>query len=76
MTTYTSMGDGVQMGTCRRKRGAHGRSPESDVALRFHGCLGGGYYDSIIHVSPEGKRLGNENNIHAAADMAKETGFL
>ncbi len=75
MTTYTSMGDGVQMGTAV---GANVVRMEeaSNLMSHFAPTVVWGYYDSIIHVSPEGKRLGNENNIHAAADMAKETGFL
>lgn len=75
MTTYTSMGNGVEMGAAIGA-GLVRMEEASNLMSHFAPTVVWGYYDSLIHVSPEGKRLGNENNIHAAADHAKEAGFL
>jgi fumarate reductase flavoprotein subunit len=75
MTTYTSMGDGVQMGAAVGANLVRMEEP-SNLMAHYAPTVVWGYYNSIIHVSPEGKRLGNENNIHAAADYGKEAGFL
>jgi succinate dehydrogenase/fumarate reductase flavoprotein subunit len=75
MTTYTSMGDGVQMATAIGA-GTTRMEEAANLMSQFAPTVVWGYYNSIIHVSPDGKRLGNENNIHSAADNAKAAGFL
>lgn len=75
MTTYTSMGNGVEMGAAVGAGLVRMEEP-SNLMSHYAPTVVWGYYNSIIHVSPEGKRLGNENNIHSAADNAKEAGFL
>lgn len=73
VSTYTSMGEGVQMALAV---GAALTDMDSisNLMSHFAPTVVWGYYNSLIHVSPDGKRLCNENAIFEAPGKAYEAG--
>lgn len=73
MTTSTSMGEGIQMALAV---GANLSQMDSVANLMSHFApsVVFGIYDPLIHVSPEGKRMCNENSIFDAPGKAYAAG--
>jgi succinate dehydrogenase/fumarate reductase flavoprotein subunit len=71
--TYTSMGEGIKMATAL---GADLSNMDDKANLMSHSAptVVWGFFDSVIHVYPDGKRVCNENRIFDAPGHVHENG--
>ena len=74
MTTYTSMGDGVRMAQAIGAAVTRMEEP-SNLMSHFAPTVVWGYYNTMIHVLPNAKRVNNENALHEVADKVHEAGY-
>lgn len=73
-STYTSMGEGLDLGLSVGGSLERMEDPEFLMADNAQ-IIVWGYYDPLIHVTPTGKRFWNENDGHHVADALVEAGF-